>query len=324
VDSYRVRYVSIDPRGNAIVVSALLSIPQGNGGARGLVSYQHGTTTQREQVPSRLNVEGRMVSRLFGGLCYALIASDYQGLGDDTATHPYLVADTVANDVQLALRAIAPLIDGNRATTLVGFSQGGHATLAALRRLEQDPSAILSGAIAIAGPHNLRTISFPAAMSGRSPNDSLYLAYMTQGYAYAFGNTTASVLRSGQVANVHTLLDGAHADEAIIKGLPKDPRELFDDEFLDAFDRSKPNWLLDALKANEVSHWAPRTPLLLLYGDEDVDVPPHEAIATAREMSELGGADVTAKSVGPYDHNGSILKAIPMIIEWLTRHATPD
>src|SRR5262245_37515931 len=76
VDSYRVRYVSIDPRGKPIAVSGMFAVPRGNGAPLGLVSYQHGTSTERDEAPSRLTAEGRMVARVFGGLCYTLFAPD--------------------------------------------------------------------------------------------------------------------------------------------------------------------------------------------------------------------------------------------------------
>ena len=241
-------------------------------------------------------------------------------MGDGPGVHPYLVAETAAHDVVYALRAASSVVDTSLPTTLVGFSQGGHATMAALRALEASASPPSLGAIAIAGPHNLRHISFPVA---KSPNDSLYLAYMVHGFAHAYSRSTGSVLRSDQVANVDRLLDGHHEGDAIVAGLPRNPRELFSQEFLAAFDTNQTNWLLDALAANEVSHWRPRSPVLLLYGDNDLDVPPDEATTTAREMS-AAGADVVARSVGAFDHDQSVLQAIPKIPAWLQgRRSTP-
>jgi hypothetical protein len=96
--------------------------------------------------------------------------------------------------------------------------------MGALRRLEDTPSTQLLGAIAVAGPHNLRTISFPAAMSGQSPNDSLYPAYMTRGYAHAYGVSIDSVVRDGQAANVDRLLDDYHGgDPSRVRGGPRPP-----------------------------------------------------------------------------------------------------
>jgi pimeloyl-ACP methyl ester carboxylesterase len=328
IDCYRMSYWSLDADGKPIPASALLALPHG-AAPRGLVSWQHGTSTSREEVPSRLNLEGKMAARIFSGLGYALIAPDYQGLGDSPGVHPYLVAETAANDVLYARRAAASILDKSLATTLIGFSQGGHATLAALRAIEkdvfeekEDPFTGPLAAIAVAGPYSLRRISFPTAMIGQAKTDPLYLAYMTRGYASAYGEATDSVLSKDQVAIVERLLDGSEKPGRVIEGLPENPRALFSNDFLAAYDRDRPNWLLDALAANEVSHWRPRSRVLLLYGEEDVDVPPVEALTTAREMSDAG-ADVTARSVGRFDHAQSAFKSIPTILDWL-QETTPS
>ncbi|MDP1845688.1 MAG: lipase, partial [Candidatus Moranbacteria bacterium] len=51
VDCYRVTYGSHDGGGRPIRLSGLLALPR-DGVARGLVSWQHGTTTSRQDVPS--------------------------------------------------------------------------------------------------------------------------------------------------------------------------------------------------------------------------------------------------------------------------------
>jgi hypothetical protein len=130
------------------------------------------------------------------------------------------------------------------------------------------------------------------------------------------------VLSKDQVAIVERLLDGSEKPGRVIEGLPENPRALFSNDFLAAYDRDRPNWLLDALAANEVSHWRPRSRVLLLYGEKDVDVPPVEALTTAREMSDAG-ADVTARSVGRFDHAQSAFKSIPTILDWL-QETTPS
>ena len=48
----------LDAQGLKTVASRALALPQGPGGPFPVVSYQHGTSLEREDVPSRLNTEG--------------------------------------------------------------------------------------------------------------------------------------------------------------------------------------------------------------------------------------------------------------------------
>src|ERR1700690_2801449 len=55
IDCYRIVYPSTDENGKPIRLSGLLALPH-DLPARGLVSWQHGTTSDRQSVPSNLSV----------------------------------------------------------------------------------------------------------------------------------------------------------------------------------------------------------------------------------------------------------------------------
>ena len=99
--------------------------------------------------------------------------------------------------------------------------------------------------------------------------------------------------------------------------MPDDPRNLFNPEFLDAYDHGKSHWFLDALAENDVDDWTPVAPVRIYFGDDDVDVLPEEARRAEAAMKQRG-ADVTAISVGPCNHRASALRAIPQAIRWFT------
>ena len=282
VDCYRVVYGSHDGLGNPISLSGLLALPRGTT-ARGLVSWQHGTTTTRDQVPSNLSTEGVAAAIVFAGNGFATLAPDYVGLGQSRLTHTYLVADDAA-------RAVIDLIDSvaqtpgvpSTAPFLIGFSQGGHASLAAQRELEAKGRAVLASA-PVAGPHNLRTISLPAALRGGAASHPLYLSYMTRGYAARYNRSLESVLTVEAAALVRTLYDQPHKPDAIVAALPRTPRSLFNAEFLDAFDSGGKHWLLEALAANETKQTPAMerfietlTALIMKYEDE-IEIEPERS-----------------------------------------------
>ncbi|MCE9523729.1 MAG: hypothetical protein K8S25_15025, partial [Alphaproteobacteria bacterium] len=176
VDCYRMTYAATGPKGEAVRLSGLLALPRGVA-ARRLVSFQHGTTTTRSAVPSQPDGTGIATAIAFGGNGYALVVPDYPGLGLSQGRHPYYVADAIGPAVAAMIEA-AERIDGvpHAPVFLSGFSEGGWASLAALRVLESKGVAVL-GSAQVAGAYDLRHVSLPLTLKGGSPSYSLYLAY---------------------------------------------------------------------------------------------------------------------------------------------------
>ena len=313
VDCYRMLYRTHDDAGHFIEVSGLLALPQG-AEARQLVSFQHGTTTMRADVPSRLNTTGEAAAVIFAGNGYALIAPDYIGMGSSPVQHSYLLANDEARavtDTIKAARGIEGVPDGP--VFLSGFSQGGQASLAALRTLEANGEHVL-GAAPVAGPYDLRR-EFDTALLGHARQDSVYLAYMSWSYAGHYGHPLDSVLTPQYAGEAPDLFSGSQSPAEVIAALPANPRAIFNATFLQVVDSHQSNWLLDALVQNDVSDWSPRAPVRLYYGSKDLDVDPERALQAARAMR--GRGSVIAVDVGPVDHEASIVAAAPLILAWL-------
>jgi len=317
VDAWRVLYPSADAAGRPITLSGLIALPR-DAHPDSLVVWLHGTTTTRSAVPSNVSTDGMAAAFVFAGTGRAVIAPDYLGLGASPLTHTYLVADDTARAVT-DLLATARKIAGVPATPpfMIGFSQGAHAALATQAVLEAQGQPV-RGSAAVAGAHNLRTISLGEALAGGAASHALYLAYMVRGYAARYGRPMASVLTDAAAARAADLFDRPHTPDEIMAGLPKAPRQMFRPDFLAAFDADQPNWMLDALAANETSHFTPRAPVRLYYGAADRDVVPREALATAAGMTRRG-ADVRAIDVGEVGHDPSLLAAAPDALAWLAK-----
>jgi len=200
---------------------------------------------------------------------------------------------------------------------LTGFSQGGHATLAAQRALEAEPvdGIRIAASASIAGPFDLATISFPFALEGGSTASSTYLAFLVDSYANIYGEVLASALTDERARTIPELFDGTHDADAVMAALPTKPREMFRGEFLDAYASGRPNWLRERLAENSLSDWTPQAPIRLYFGSNDVDVSPREAVAEAQRL-RARGADAISVDLGPFDHNASILAAVPQVREW--------
>jgi pimeloyl-ACP methyl ester carboxylesterase len=307
-------YSAVGRNGATMRLSGLLALPRGVV-ARRLVSFQHGTTTTRSAVPSKLDGTGIATAIAFAGNGYALVVPDYPGLGASEGRHPYYVAEAIGPAV-VAMIDAASHVKGvpDAPVFLSGFSEGGWASLAALRILQEEGKAVLASA-QVAGAYDLRHVSLPAALKGGSPSHSLYLAYAAWGQAAYYGRPLDSLLTPTYAKVVERVFDGATPEE-IKAALPPDPRQLFNQEFLDAFDRGGSHWFLDTFTANSLVDVTPSAPVRLYYGSKDEDVVPEEALDAARAMRSRG-ADATAVDVGPVGHDPSMLAAAPLILAWL-------
>jgi dienelactone hydrolase len=327
VDLYRLIYTTTDYAGKQITASGLLAVPQTNT-LRGVVSYQRGTNPLRTEVPSAPSVqEGLLGAAIFAGRGYLYLAADYIGGGVSTEMHPYYHADSATNAVVDLLRAAhdwtaEQAIAWPRPLLLTGFSQGGHATMAAHRALQMldDPRFQVSASAPIAGPFNLSAISIPFSINGQAGLNSLYIAYIANAYSVIYDQPLDSFLREPYAGQVPVLFDGTHTSAEISAALPTVVEELVQPEMLAQLRSGEDNWFTEGARRNDVYDWTPAAPVRLYYGERDLDVGSEHAIFTAAHMSALG-ADVQAISAGETDHGQTILAVFSDVVAWFDSFA---
>jgi len=324
VRTWRILYWSEDANGSLERASGLLAAPT-CARSRAVVSYQHGSVSRRDDVPSGANLEGIAAAAVFAGGGYLTVAADYPGMGASTAPSAYLHAEATAAATRDLLRAGRRFTelrerDWPAATLLTGFSQGGHATAALLRALEMDPEGdthILGAAIGSA-PFDLPGQSFPWALEGASRDHAAYLAYLTHAYAGRYDRPLESVLRPAFAAQAAGLLDGLSDED----DLPRQPREMFTEAFLDAHDRGVQTWLHAALAANAMHTFAPRAPVRVYAGSADETVPARDGERAVQAM-QAAGANARFVDLGALDHRDAALAAVPAIRAWFDALTAP-
>jgi pimeloyl-ACP methyl ester carboxylesterase len=321
IDLYRIAYWS-ESGGRPVLVSGLLTMPAA-GPLRGTVIWMHGTQMERgSSQSSPAWGESVPVSGVFAGGGYALVAPDLVGLGASKDIQAYFCnASTVSvtrDFLRAAQRVTADLgRTWNSDLYLVGFSQGGHSVAVLQRAFEADPNSPwhVKASAGIAGPYDIGGITIPFALKGESTGDSQYLSMFTLSYASFYHLSLGSALKPKYAAIVPRLFDGNHTREDVDKDLPADPRLLFNSGFLSALEARGDNWLLRMADRNEAFRWRPRAPFRAYYGENDVDVPPAEAKHFVKVATSMGG-HVLAVDVGPYDHDASVVQAVPRVRDW--------
>ncbi len=157
---------TIGPDNETAKNSAALFTPRGAGcnGPFPLIAYARGTSRERGRtLADPLDREASLLINIFAARGFIVVATNYLGYaGSDFPNHPYLNASSEAASVIDSIRA-ARAVFRTAATAhngkifLAGYSQGGHAALAAQREIERTTGSdiALTAVGAMSGPYDL-------------------------------------------------------------------------------------------------------------------------------------------------------------------------
>jgi pimeloyl-ACP methyl ester carboxylesterase len=281
VQAWRLTYLTVDGKGQPIVASGLVAIPQKPAGALSpVLSYQHATIKHQVDAPSSLADLGDPPVVL-ASLGYIVVAADYVGYGAASgAPHPYLLSAPSASSVIDLLTAAkfwrqAQHVPDNKQLFLTGYSEGGYVTMATHRALQAGTSVHrdeLVRVVAGAGPYNVATTL-----------DGL-LAVVRRDYFPLDQLLSPGLLKflsDADRLNLRRLLMG------LMLGTDADVTFMPDvmDYYL-ADDRS-------ALATfSDVYDWAPQVPVDLFHGRDDVTVPYQSASSTLQAMQKRGAGNL--------------------------------
>lgn len=200
VDVAAITYTTTGPDGASVTASGVVAMPAGTTSYDHLLSIQHGTLDM-EEAPSLQLFYYEMMPVVSG---HVVVMADYLGYGaSQTADrqHPYLHAQltgTACADMIEAAREYLrskSITEENDALELLGYSQGGQATVATQLELE---SRGWAGRIrkvwAGGGPYDLETLLQAFLNDDGMPDTyprSGYLPYLIRGMAYGEGLTVS-------------------------------------------------------------------------------------------------------------------------------------
>ncbi|AAU27189.1 TPA: alpha/beta hydrolase [Legionella pneumophila] len=279
---YKINYKTQSPDGNLTIASGLVAMPIHPVGQVGIISYQHGTRFERNDVPSRNNEKNYIYLAAYGNSAgYMTVMPDYLGLGDNELTlHPYVQAETLASssiDMLFAAKELAnrlhyPISDK---LYLAGYSEGGFSTIVMFEMLAKEyPDLPVSAVAPGSAPYGWEeTMHFVMLEPG--PRATAYLAYFfysLQTYK-SYWSGFDEIFAPPYNTLIPELMDGYHAVDEILQALPQDPLLIFQPKFSNGI-ISKTDRNTEILKIN-FNHYdfKPTAPLLLVGTKGDRDVP---------------------------------------------------
>ena len=333
VKVYKITYQTPNIYDGESEASGLVVIPSNNHCSWSLMSYQHGTVTHKDNVPSRYNDEAQVGT--FGAAIVGSVVAlpDYLGLGDSDGLHPYIHSKTEASASLDMLRATRELckkydINLNDDVFIFGYSQGGHATLALQKLIENNHSEefTIKYSIPMSGPYDLSGVQKESSLGMNEYSAPFYIPYILLSYRTLYPNlNTYSVdeMFASPYRSIAYYFNGQYRADQINALLPNIPNKMLNSDFYESVMSNSKHPLSLALAENDLTDWAPSSPIHFYYCGGDKLVSPLNSKIAYQKMSALDGTQVNITEIHPtFDHQEcfipSFVKALQTFISKTT------
>lgn len=329
VNLYRLRYLSLVPEwGNQpIIASGLVAIPETSATNLPVISYQHGTVFEKDQVPSRPDgsMETRLVLSQFGAQGYVVIAADYFGLGDSSLPNSYFVRDSIEQATfDLYAGAMRFLQDkGKKASGLatLGWSQGGYSNMILLRKLEREGIKV-AASVTAAGAVDINLFILRGLTNPR-PNEASFRTAALTNMIFALERyrnlpgLARSAIRAEYLPIANAFFNFQIGFEEYFKRVPVDPRQALSPEFIRQMTLGQGPFI-EILDESASYRWLSKTPLRAYHGGRDEAVPEFIAKLAIDYQRLLGKPNGEAFNAGDdADHRATYIHALIHAKPWI-------
>jgi alpha-beta hydrolase superfamily lysophospholipase len=317
--AWRILYATRDYRGRPILSSGMVVLPHNasrDTGKRSIVAWAHPTIgIARQCAPSLLQDPLHSILGLNDLLAsgHIIAATDYPGLGTVGPTG-YMVGKGQANAVIDSVRAARqiPQVGGSGKYALLGYSQGGHATVfASLFGDSYAPELDLLGLAAIAPPMQLAPLLLEdiGSMEGR-----VLTSFVVGSWSRKFGLNELDIVAPAALpvmAEINNSCLSSFEDKFSIFSNQAKLKE----EFLTGSPLKNPDWRR-ALALNSVSNLSAHVPSIILQGSQDRIVRPG-VTAQVIGSSCRSGARIKFVTLPSAGHGGSAKAGISAAVNWI-------
>lgn len=329
VETYKVSYETITPNGDKTLATGLICLPSNCSEPLGVMSVQHGTIVLKSDAPSYSGSSSEALMCVVGaGMGYVSVISDYLGLGGSPGFHPYCHAGSEASAaIDLLRTARGFCADKNVVPSdrlfLVGYSQGGHATMALQREIESryaNEFNIIASA-PMAGPYDLSGTMAEDFQKPDPMSDLGYFVYIMTAYQHVYrliaSDSVDEFLLPPYNETLPPLLDGMHSTDEIDAVLPERVDQLMRPEYLMSLSTDPNHPFMVALRDNDTCRgWAPKAPMRLWHCSGDHDVPYQNSLVAVEEFRKMGVNVPLTDPVPGGDHGDGALPSLIQAFQW--------
>jgi pimeloyl-ACP methyl ester carboxylesterase len=321
VEVFRVTYKTTY-KGETVNASGLVILPA-TSEAVGMVSFHHGTISAHADAPTELALSDTELI-LYSALAspgFIAVIPDYLGFGESSEIrHPYydeaLTASAIIDNIKAAKELAAQEgINFNDKLFLAGYSQGGYATMATHKAIEEDG---LSGFTLVtsypaAGGYDVKGMQ-ETFFTLDTYGDPSYLGYVASAYrsTYDWEQPLSIFFQEPYATTIPDLFDGSKTMSQVNDALTDDVQALLQPDAIANFETSSTfAEFRQALIENSLTDWTPTIPMYMYHGTADVTVFYQNSVDTRQALLDNGASasivtltdlpDAThATGIGPY------------------------
>ena len=326
-----VLYTTATDRGKTAAVSGAVSVPKGKPPKKGwpVITFAHGTTGIADScAPSRITAGSPMAGAVtyidpqveeWVKAGYAVVRTDYRGLGTPKEVHRYLIGEPAGRSVVDIVNAARDLgLEIGKKYLIAGHSQGGHAALWAAGPDAQRfaPKLKLRGTVAYApASHIAEQADLLPGLTEPSTLSAL-VALIVRGAEAQSAQLNVPAFLSDQALAPYPTIDQVCLDQLgqsdSYGGIP--PSEM-------QRDGSDLSPLLDILRGNNPAVTT-KAPILILQGTADGTVFPFTTDELNQELVALGDQVTYSKYEG-VDHVGITSAAEAEALAFMEKQLPP-
>ena len=320
ISVYDIKYESIDHNGAVDTLSGLISFPHSDLEAFPILTYQHGTLILDSQAPSITGLSVNNYEVLFVGLAttpagFITVMPDYVGIGNPHKYHPYMIADPHTRSVVDILRATKKLsliledsFQFNDQLFLIGYSDGGYATLASHKGIENfhNEEFNITASFPMAGPYDLSGTMVDYFLSGPEYSQPYYVPYVLTSQLWYYQGLEvdfSSYFEPFWADTLSGLFDGTHSGDFINNLMPDNPLDILLPEVLEDFENSENHFFRQNLTLNTLLDWVPQSPVHFFHGMGD-EIAPYENTQIAYDTFVGQGAQNISMTLYPESFGG--------------------
>jgi hypothetical protein len=288
---YKMTYHTTGSDGMPDIASGLIVFPDNDAADYPLVIYHHGTSPEKMQVPSSLNLDYEAYA-FIGASGFAVLAPDYLGMGESRGFHPYVHRETQARASVDMLKAFHEWLEGedyavNDKLFITGYSQGGHASMSTHQELELNHSDefMVTAATHLSGPYSISGVMRDLMFSETNYLFIGFIPYLILGYQEVYGtiyDDLTDIFQPEFITSVEAFYNGqinlVELTIALIFLSSQNygnsyPVTLFNPDLVNDMTSDDDHPLNVILRENDTFNWAPQAPTRIFYCMADEMVP---------------------------------------------------
>ncbi|MFD2572944.1 alpha/beta hydrolase family protein [Spirosoma soli] len=311
---YRLEYMTTNTDGKTVKASGALLVPApSTPRPMPMLSMQHGTITSDSDAPSNYgsSSEAYTFGSVFASQGYIIAAPDYIGYGaSKDLPHTYEQREGLATASLDMLRAAREFMSDQKISWdnrlyLAGYSEGGYATMALQKKIEEETGSEFNlvasscGAGAYDKPAFMREIINETTSAEPSINRLYVWVLLTYDRIYGLNRPMTYYFKEPYASQIAAQGKDARINASL--------NTVFTDSFKQAINDGTDKAFLAAVQDNDIHDWKPRTRTQLYHGDADDTVFYLNTQNAYEAMQKRGATNVELKTLKGANHATGIL-----------------